>query len=234
MIALCASITQAAAEARFLPACRAAGVESDIYLNDPNVGVVAAYDVLYRRHRSEEIQIYAHDDVEFADLNWPALTAAEFLDPAVAIVGAGGATGMGTPDIYKRPYRIEQLVRTGYASNQIGWEIHGEQLTKPRDVAVVDGFFMAVRTAFLDQIGGWSWIQSRFHLYDEALALEALRRGWRIRAIPIEVDHHGGGTSTRAEYVALCREFGTTPEREHAEPHRWLYSRYRDLLPVRL
>jgi hypothetical protein len=52
--------------------------------------------------------------------------------------------------------------------------------------------------------------------------------------IGIDCEHHGGGTSTRAEYVDWCREHGTTPEREHREPHVWQYNEFRDVLPVRV
>ncbi len=208
--------------------------KSDFIYNSPNIGMVAAYQKLYELHSDENIIVFMHDDVEIMRPTWADHITIAFADPKVAIVGFGGATGLGVDDIYKTPYRIEQLQRIDYYSNQVGWEIHGKREIGVRDVCVVDGFFMAVRTEFLNQIGGWKWFPYNFHLYDVGLCLQAIRRGWKVKIVGCEVDHHGGGTSCSAEYAQYCREAGTTPEREHSEPHLWLFNEFRDLLPYRV
>jgi GT2 family glycosyltransferase len=233
MIALTASIHCPPPD-RFLVACNAADIAWESYHNSPNVGVVQAYHKLWRSHIGEDILIYIHDDVSIYDSNWLERVCLELMDPKVAIVGLGGATGIGVPDIYKQPYRIQQLIRSDYRSNQRGWEVHGLQETGERRVAVVDGFFMAIKGEFLREIGGWSWIESNFHCYDLAMCLEAYRRGWEVRTCGVDCDHHGGGTSTRKEYAEFCAAHATTIEEDHARPHRWLYDRYRDLLPLRV
>jgi len=165
---------------------------------------------------------------------WPQQIEAEFADPKVAIVGMGGALGIGTPDIYRRPYNIWQLQRIDYFSNQTDWQVHGKREEDLRDVAVVDGFFMAVRREFLDQIGGWSWMQTRFHCYDVALCLMAHRKGWKVRMVGVNCTHHGGGTSTSAEYKAWLESQGTNQAEDHSKPHEWLYNEFRDVLPLRV
>ncbi len=218
---------------RFLEACIEARVDTRTYFNEPNIGPVKAFHKLWEEHKDEDL-IYIHDDVSIYDPNWIERVCLELMDPAVAIVGLGGATGIGVPDIYKVPYQINQLIRSDYASNQTGWAVHGSQETGERRVAVVDGFFMAMKGAFLREVGGWDWIQSNFHCYDTAMCLEAIRRGWEVRTVGVSCDHHGGGTSTKAEYVNWCKEHATTVEEEHTAPHVWLYQRYRDLLPLRI
>lgn len=218
----------------FLIACGAAGVQWDAYINQPNIGVTAAFHKLWLKHQDENVLIYIHSDVSIYDANWAERVGLEMMDPKVAIVGFGGATGIGVPDIYKVPYQINQLIRTDYASNQTGWEVHGRQETGERRVAVVDGFFMAMKGAFLREVGGWEWVQSNFHCYDTGMCLEAIRRGWEVRTVGVSCDHHGGGTSTKTEYIDWCKESATTPEEEHLAPHRWLYREYIDLLPLRV
>ncbi len=218
----------------FLEAVKLADSPWAWYRNEPNIGPVKAFHELWVAHQDEPALIYTHDDVSIYDADWLERVCLELMDPKVAIVGLGGATGIGVPDIYKIPYEIQQLIRTDYASNQTGWEVHGTQLTGERNVAVVDGFFMACKGAFLKEVGGWSWIQSNFHCYDTAMCLEAIRRGWEVRIVGVSCDHHGGGTSTKAEYVDWCKEHATTPEEEHLAPHRWLYREYIDVLPLRV
>ncbi len=218
----------------------------DVYVQQPNIGLVPAYEHLYQMTRkTDDLVLYMHDDVtvhpdsfllptQHGQLLWRDRLEAEFADKRVAIVGFGGAMGIGTDDIYKAPYRIQQLIRHDYYSNQTDWEIHGKRETGSRQVAVVDGFAMAVRTKFLDEIGGWSWMKTNFHCYDTAMCLMAARRGWRVRMVGVAACHHGGGTSITPEYLSFCRERGTTAEREHYEPHRWEYDEFRDVLPLRV
>lgn len=218
----------------FLVACGAAGIQWDMYFNEPNIGPVQAYHKLWEKYRLEDALVYVHDDVSIYDANWLERVGLELMDPKVAIVGFGGATAIGVPDIYKVPYQIQQLIRTNYVSNQNGWEVHGSQEMGEKRVAVVDGYFMAIKGQFLREVGGWDWIQSNFHCYDLAMCLEAVRRGWEVRMVGVSCDHHGGGTSTKGEYITWCKEHATTPEEEHSKPHVWLYNEYRDILPLRI
>ena len=238
MIAVTASISEKA-EKSWRTRMKVAGYQAlGIHCNYPeNIGLVGAYQKLYERYRDEyPIIAFMHDDCElfFADELWFTRIEAEFADPKVAIVGMGGAKGIGVDDIYKRPYKINQLQRIGYRSNQTDHEIHGARETGACDVAVVDGFFMAVRTSFLDQIGGWKWFPHRFHCYDTALCLMAHRHGWKVRIVGVSCTHHGGSVSTTPEYVMDCKDRGTSVEAEHREPHEWMYDFFRQELPLRV
>lgn len=235
MIAVTASISQKAAN-RWVEWLNAVDFDAwSIERNYPvNIGLVAAYQKGYETNRtSDDILAFIHDDVQmlepFADR-----VEAEFADPKVAIVGLGGAKGIGTDDLYRTPYKIQQLQRIDYMSNQTDAEIHGKRFTGACDVAVVDGFFMAVRTSFLDEIGGFKWFPHRFHCYDVALGLMAHRHGYKVRIVGVSCTHHGGGTSTTADYVQDCKDRGTSVAAEHTEPHLWMYDEFRAELPLRV
>lgn len=205
------------------------------YVNDPNIGVVPAMQRVYEEYTGmNDVICYVHDDVTVYDPNWAARVLAEFDDPRVAVVGFGGATGIGVDDIFKQRYDITQLQRINYASNQRDWPTHGSFESGGKDVAVCDGFFLAIRTAALKEIGGWKGFPHRFHMYDAYVSLALAERGWKTRMVGIECDHHGGGTSTTEGYRKWCHENGTTMEREHEEPHRWMYDFFRDELPLRI
>ena len=213
------------------------GVEVFVYQNYPNnVGTVPAYQFIYehKNYNKQEVIAYIHTDVTINEKGWDLRVMQEFKDPQVAIVGMGGAIGIGVHDIYKKPYAIEQLQRIDYYSNVPDWQVHGKREIGSRDVAVVDGFFLAVRTSFLDKIGGWNWFPYTFHCYDTCLCLMAIRNGYKVRMVGIDAEHHGGGGSTTPEYKKWCEQRGTTMEREHSDPHLWMFNEFRDLLPYQV
>lgn len=201
---------------------------------DLKYSLIEAYDSLLHSFGDEDILIYLHDDVEVYEPLWGERITAEFADPKVVIVGMGGATGIGVNDIYKVPYDITQLQRINYHSNQRDAEIHGQRFTGSMDVAVVDGFCMAVRVEWLKRIGGWKTIKTNFHLYDEWLCLLAIRAELKVRMVGIDCLHKGGGASTKQPYMDWCLNHATTPEREHSEPHVRFYEEFRDLMPYRI
>ena len=237
MIAVTASATEANWN-RWLgwmeaqPQNTAGNCTNEYFPNIPNIGPVKAYQQLYERNRHHSHIAFLHDDLEILE-PWTDVER-EFADPKLAIIGFGGATGLGLKDIYKIPYDIWQLQRTDYFSNQTDWSTHGTLETGAKDVAVVDGFAMVVRTQFLDDIGGWSGFPFNFHCYDLYLCLMAKRLGWKVRMVGVRCTHHGGGTSTSAEYQELLTRMGKTAAEDHQEPHVWIYESFRDELPVRV
>lgn len=181
-----------------------------------------------------KVLCYIHSDVVIHEDRWLQRVEKELEDPRVAVVGFGGATGIGLPNLYKEPYRIENLIRHNYASNQSDWQVHGTRETGSKDVAVVDGFAMCVRTEFLKQIEGWTLVETNFHCYDLWLCLLAIRHGWKVRVVGINCTHKGGGNSTGPQYKKWCEDHETDMGREHAEPHIRFYREFADILPFSL
>jgi GT2 family glycosyltransferase len=190
-----------------------------------------AYQRLLENSDSE-ILIYSHDDVTIHDPDWLARVLEPFTLPQVVTVGLGGALSLGHPDLYKKVYRLPDMARGGYRSNQTDYATHGEQETGSCRVAVCDAFFLAVRRDFLLKIGGWPVKHLTHHCLDLWLACEAVRHRKEVYMVGCSVLHSGGGTSTKEIYSKAAWKQGGTLETDHQLPHRWLYENYRDVLPI--
>ena len=197
-------------------------------------GPVASLQHGYERTRGP-ILAYIHDNVIIHEKGWDRRVMREFADPAVGVVGFGGATGLGAVDIYHTPYRIHQLARFGYASNVPDWQTHGLRFAGERDVAVLDGFSIIVRRELLDKAGGWPIKKLVFHNYDFWLCCMARRLGYRVRQVGVACHHLGGRNSTRPTYNGwLSRKLGKTDSDVHREAHEYVYEEFRDVLPIRV
>ncbi len=180
-----------------------------------------------------DVICYIHDDVAIHNPQWLQSVMITFEEhPDCVAVGLGGATSLGRPDLYRKPYNIMNMARGGYASNQEDAETHGFRFTGVRRVAVLDAFFMAVRTDFLRSVGGWPISTLTHHCLDLWLACEAARAGKEIWMTGIKCNHYGGGSSTKPAYRNAKWLKGGSLETDHQEPHRYLFETYRNVLPV--
>lgn len=208
---------------------------TDVYYCNGEQGVLAAYQHGYESAKgdTEDIIAYIHDDVEIDEPRWQERVMLQFNDPSVGLVGFGGAKRHGTPDLYKRPYKLTNLARFDYFSNQKDAEAHGTRFDGAMDVAVLDGFCLIVRRELLDKMDGWP-VDSpiKFHCYDYWASCMARRHGYRIRMVGVACHHWGGRTSTKPEYEDwLRKEFGKTDQDVHTESHRFIYDIFKDVLP---
>lgn len=206
---------------------KASPVAIQLNTADNNLSVVGSYEHLYRRPIDAEILAFLHDDVICREANWDERVLKEFNDPTVGIVGFGGALQHGDSNIYKTPYRLQQLGRSGYLSNVDDAEVHGQRFTGSCDVAVLDGFALIVRRELLDKIGGFKILMDGkidFIGYDYMLCGLAHRLGYRVRLIGVRCHHKGGGTSVGMK---------VDRQAEYDYSHRWIYDNLRDVLPWR-
>jgi hypothetical protein len=186
-----------------------------------NMRVVDAYQQIYQDSK-EGVIGYLHDDLVCDEIDWDYRVMHEFLDPEVGLVGFGGATRHGSPDLYVKPFEISQLARGNFMSNMKDAEVHGERFRGERDVAVLDGMALFVRRELLDNIGGWPVnTPCDYFMYSEAICCQARRLGYRIRLVGVAVDHLGGKST------GLNKDFHPDYEGEH----RWLAEEFKDVLP---
>lgn len=182
-----------------------------------------------------DVLIYAHDDIEIFDPDWlPKVLSLFESNPKCAVAGLGGATELGREGLYKRPYRISDMARGNYASKQRDWSTHGNLLHDSRRVAVVDAFFIAVRTGFLHGLCGWPVNSLSHHCLDLWLGCEAAQHDQEVWSIGIDCMHYGGGTSTKPAYREAKWLKGGTLVGDHEKPHKWLHDTYKDVLPIRI
>lgn len=205
---------------------------TQVYFNEDNkVTPCQAYQSLLESC-PDDILIYIHDDVTIHDADWIDRTLSLFNNPNCVAAGMGGAPRLGNKDLYRKPFNIWNMARGGYWSNQTDAEVHGERFDGVRRIAVMDAFFIAVRTDFLRSVGGWPVDKLSHHCLDLWLACEAARAGKEVWAAGLPVTHHGGGSSVKPVYSEAKWLQGGTLESDHRDPHVWLADSYRDVLPL--
>lgn len=200
-----------------------------IFVEDGRDGMLAAYQRGFCVTEDYNILAFLHDDLILRVGSWVLRVTAEFDDPKVGLVGFGGGTAHGTPNIYHASYDYRQLARDGYASNVDDAEVHGKRFTGSRDVAVLDGYSLIVRREVLEKAGGWPVDKLDYIGYDYYICCMARRLGYRIRQVGVRCHHLGGMT-----YVA--QKVGERPDahERYQAAHRYIYDEFRDVLPYRV
>ncbi len=179
-----------------------------------------------------DILIHIHSDVTVHDPEWINRIMRLFENENCVAVGLGGATGLGTQDLYRKRFAIQHMIRTGYAGNQDDWPTHGTHFTGDRRVAVLEQFCMAVRVEWLRDRGGWPAGHCNHHMLDAWLACEAARDNREIWQCGVSCHHAGGQVSTSPLYREAKWLHGGTLEMDHIAPHLWIWDNYRDCLPL--
>ena len=185
-----------------------------------------------------DIICYAHDDLTIHDPNWVTEVLFPFnpfpFNPKgdVVAVGLGGVPRLANKDLYRKPFNIWNMARSGYCSNQDDAETHGERFNGVRRVAVLDAFFMAVQRDFLVAVGGWPVQFLTHHCLDLWLACIAARYQRESWMVGLPCIHAGGGSSIKEGYKKAKWLQGGSIEMDHLIPHIWLADSYRDTLPI--
>lgn len=187
-------------------------------------GMLPAYEEA-RLHCDEyDLLVFLHDDLLIHDRDWLVRVEKEFSDPKVGLVGFAGGLVHGSPDLYRTPYKLQQLGRGGFRSNLEDAETHGERFTGSCDIAVLDGFALIVRREILEQAGGWPLnTPIGYSNYDYWLGCETHRQGYKIRLVGVSCKHLGGQTSVKLGLAGSGEA--------HDAAHLWLYNEYKDVLP---
>jgi len=203
--------------------------------SEKNIGVTPALHQLYEMANQADLAendflLFLHDDTLIFEKDWD-VKVLDWLSerPEAVLFGFGGAKGLGDPDLYQKPYQLQQLARRDFISNMKNADLHGRRVTVPTRVATLDLFSVGARMSFLRDLKGWSWWPHVHHGLDNAICLEAKRRGGEVWMLPIACDHLGGQTSTKVNFQST---FGEAEGKIHSDGHVTLYEGYRDILPV--
>jgi len=193
-----------------------------------------AYQRLLKQFSDSDVIVYCHDDLEIHDPAWLSRLTNLFENPDCVAAGPGGAVGLGTQDLYRKPFRIQNMIRLGYASNQDDWQVHGGHFTGDRRVAVLEQFCMAVRVDWLRNRGGWPVGHCNHHMLDAFIACEAASDDKEIWQAGFSCRHSGGGSSVSPIYGQAKWLHDGSLEGDHIAPHKWIFENYRDCLPISL
>lgn len=219
------------------------------------LGTVAAFKagVDYAlEHTDAEVIANLHDDVILQDPDWVAKVLRRFdSQPAIGLLGFGGAIGLGDADIYQKPYQPVQLARIGFRSNLQDAEVHGVRSLLAERVAALDGFSLIGRRTFF--AGGyynspiresfanrpWTMLDNmgvRHHAYDGIISCLASRYGWETWFLPIRCRHLGGQTAVGDQgYQKWAQEQPEGSDQGFWEAaHQAFYENCRDQLPLRV
>lgn len=202
-----------------------------------NIGVYptfqVGYDVATEIYGEKPWVFYSHSDVEMLCAQWDQHLD-HWLEIAASrnggVVGMFGAKGLGLASLYREPYDYRQLMR--WRCYCVESMLHGGALrcSELEPVIVLDGFTMALSSAFIKAMGKFD--HDRFpahHCYDTDICLESYYRGFKNYVVDVDCIHHGGMTSTREKWA---EKWGKTDTRIHREAHRILYDKWRGKLPV--
>jgi glycosyltransferase involved in cell wall biosynthesis len=200
--------------------------------NNQNVGVREALNQILQVSHGDVI-VYSHNDVEFLEKGWDDKVREAFeKHPEAGIIGAYGAKGIGTNDIYQTPYVMQQLARQFCVSNcPMDKEVHGfrNMDNEYENVAVFDGFFMAIKKELLDKTKGFSNILPEHHGYDNLICIQSLEQGYENILISLGLNHIGGQTDVKENWSV---GFGKTKQEIHRDSHPPLYEYCRGKLPI--
>lgn len=206
------------------------------------VGVIPAFMAGIRAARiggyavGYDIIACLHDDLRIDEPAWDRRVVRFFeTHPRCGMVGFSGASGLGDPDIYEKPYAPHQLARRDFFSNMSDAEKHGRRELQPRRAACFDGFSQIGRASLLLKLfERLTALGVVHHMYDSALGAMSIRDGWENWYLPISCHHAGGmtavGSGAYNEWAKTQRTDGDQGFWE--ESHRILYEELRDVLPV--
>ncbi len=220
------------------------GLREDDFVirNGENIGVLPAMNQAYQFLKNHtDFIFFVHNDVMINEKDWSGKIK-RILEtyPNIGCAGFYGAKGIGTPDIYKTPYFMHQLIRLHNVSGCLEMDagVHGFRtpIAEVEDVAVLDGFSMIINTELLDKTNGFDRNLPVHHMYDNDICLESLDKGYRNIVISMNANHLGGRTDVGEDWAT---PMGTTKQDVHTAAHPVFYEKWREgnhtiHLPVRV
>lgn len=191
--------------------------------NSENVGLPKALNQA-RSIATTDYIFNTHSDLMMYEQDWDQIIE-DCINEAgnVGVAGFFGALGIGTSDLYKSPYQMQQLVRVNTLSGdrcKLNPAIHHQSQFNQRyaKCAVLDGFSLIARRELK------FWDKSVHHQYDQNLCLESINNGFQNIVINMDVDHIGGQTDVGEDWAS---PFGKTKQQIHEESHIPFYEEWR-------
>ena len=178
-----------------------------------------------------------HDDLRIDQVGWDVVVQ-EVLDSGVKFAGFGGATQLGSADLYQTPYDPMQLARGGFVSNMQDAEAHGRRSTGLTPCVCFDGFCQIGTKDWFAQ--AWQWLEESgvyHHGYDGMLGCLAARAGVQPgMMIPVACHHYGGRTAVGSQdYQRWAFGIDTLGDQGlWLRAHQVWYESFKDVLPLRL
>jgi hypothetical protein len=191
---------------------------------------------------------FLHNDVLVLEKGWDAKVD-KYAHDIIGIIGFAGSIGLGSADIYKAPFRNEQLVRIGFHwnfnsldlrtyVNNLGppycnesWlRCHGACLISEwLQIASVDGLAIIANRKLLDA-GGFDE-EYLFHGFDDDMCMKSIDMG--MHNMIINVGYFHGGCGGNDGHVQMLKIHNKEEAQLHDDACLRLYNKWRHLLPIR-
>ena len=208
--------------------------------NGENFGVLKSLNQAWQvlKDTDTDYIFYTHNDVMMYEQDWDEKlrrilqhenNRIDIPDvKQVGVAGFYGAKGIGTFDIFKSPYRMQQLIRLENVSNCNRMDkVHGYRPIaggrETEDVAVMDGFSLIVNMRLLNMLNGFDRNFPPHHMYDNDICLESLDKGYRNIVIAMDAQHLGGRTDVGEDWSKV---FNKTKQQVHEEAHPIFYKKW--------
>lgn len=218
-----------------------------LVIPDCSLSLPAVYNRAWELTKTEFVA-FLHNDVIVLEKGWDAKVEKYAGDP-IGIIGFAGSIGLGSSDIYKTPFRNDQLVRIGFHWNfnspdlrkyvdELGapycnesWlRAHGSCLsTEWLQIASVDGLAIIANRKLLEA-GGFDE-EYLFHGFDDDMCMKALDMG--KANIILDVGYFHGGCGGDAGHREMLKVHNKEESQLHDAGCLRLYNKWRHLLPVR-
>lgn len=204
--------------------------------NEQNIGLPKSLNQAWKASKADYI-FYTHNDVMVYEKGWDTKIK-RILEQNydVGVAGFYGAKGIGTSDLYRTPYQMQQLIRIENVSGcyRMNAAIHGFRppIGETEDVCVMDGFSLIVKRELLVKVGGFDEKLPSHHMYDNDICLESLRVGYRNIVIAMDAEHYGGRTDVLENWN---EGMGKSKAEIHADAHYpYFYEKWRGFIPKRV
>jgi len=205
-----------------------------IVRNEQNIGVYPTFQQGYDLTDRSPFVFYSHNDVEMLEYGWDEKMnhilkeLIEYGDKP-GVCGMFGALGIGTPDLYVKPYHFTQLMRRDCITVPGMYDGQSAILLEndARQIIVLDGFSLIVRRQMVRDVMYGKFDHARFpvhHMYDIDICVESHLGQFKNYVIDVDCKHHGGVTSTREKWA---EKMGTTDLKIHRDAHRVFYEKWR-------
>jgi len=191
---------------------------------------------------------FLHNDILVLENGWDEKIE-RYTKDHIGIIGFAGSTGLGTADIYKAPFRNDQLVRVGFHwnfnspdlrkfVNKLGppycnesWlRVHGVCLTREwLQVASVDGLAIIANRKLL--VSGGFDEEYLFHGFDDDMCMKSLDIG--LANIIINIGYFHGGCGGNSGHIEMLKVHNKEESQLHDDACLRLYNKWRHLLPIR-
>ena len=201
---------------------------SDLVIRTPeNIGLPKALNLILEASKTDYV-FFTHSDVEMFEQDWDEKVIKSLNEAGnVGVAGFYGAMGIGTGDIYKTPYVMNQLVRTNpIAGNRCKQDpaIHGHSQFNQDWIkcAVLDGFSLIVKN---DGVLKFEENFGPHHMYDNDICLQAYANHKQVICINMDVIHYGGRTDVNESWN---KGFNKEKHEIHRDAHPPFYEKWRN------